>query len=229
MTGLHLLRPRESQLSSVDRPLLKHSPLDSILIFVNDSNDLDAFAAAVSLARQHPWLPLAIGGALPSGGENPYEVLCNGIDVAHWSNSGRLARDVEQVRSAVRARPAPSAEGFARHLARRISPVLKAPLRDIIHSEPITRRTASVLRSHGPWGPPRWRALFRMVELFADAGRSTASLKVLAERRQLVPKTVWQWSRHLFGNTWLVLREWQAWEAVTELALRRAGYCSDLA
>ncbi|MDZ4388706.1 MAG: hypothetical protein U0974_03125 [Gemmatimonadales bacterium] len=226
MTALRLLRPGESRIVEVEPGSLRDVPLDSILVSCDGSTWFERFASTLSHARQYPWLPLAIGVASTQKGDNPYFSLCEGIDVALWSNGGGSSREVQQVRSAVRARPAPTAARFADHLARRISPALKQPLQDILDSVPIARRTGSMMRSHGQWGPPQWRALFRMVQLFGDAGGSTLPLKALAERRELVPKTVWRWSNALFGITWLGLREWQAWEAVTERALRRAGYCS---
>ncbi|MDX2208059.1 MAG: hypothetical protein SFU57_10475 [Gemmatimonadales bacterium] len=224
MTALRLLRPGELQIVEVEPASLRNVPLDSILISCDGSKWLERFAFTLSMARRHPWLPLAIGLESTDAKRRPDDIRFEGVAFAIWEVSGQASRDALAVRTAVRSRSAPSTASFADFLADRFDHAARGPLAEMLESRPISRSTAAMMRRHGPFGPPRWRGLFHVVQLFADAGMSASSLEVLAGNRKLVPKTVWQWSCSLFGLDWRSLRDWQSWEALTELALRRAGY-----
>lgn len=219
---LLILRPGELSLvpfvPSATAPYL----LDSILVAPHCTDQLQYVATAIDHATRFPCLPVLIGtspaGLLPAR----LDGLANGLHLATLPLSMRARMDAGEIRTAVRARGAPTKGHFINWFGRRFDRSIEPPLGRMLGGGPVTRADVRELARYGRLGALQIRGLLLLCQLHGDSWGNNTSLDRLAERLGTTRKSAWDWGRRLLGMPWLAIKAITSWETILESAVRRA-------
>lgn len=219
---LLILRPGERSVVAFTPSATAEYPLDSILIVPYQQDQLRFVASAVKHVRRGPWVSVVVGLARSELPIAHLEELAIGLHLATTPlvADGRI--DAELIRAAVRERGAPTIERFSAWCGRRFDTSIEPIMGRVLAGTGISRSEARALSGFGRLGPPQWRALFLITRIHGASWRRRHSLEHLAEHYGTTRKTSWEWMKRLLGLSWSQTIAMAGWEAIVELAIRRA-------
>lgn len=207
--------------------------LGSALVCILAGDTLTQWALARIRWESAPWCALVVASTTPGLDERVTRLLvpraCS-LGAVRLGNPGQLP-SVDEIRLAIRRRPTVGVEQFAAYVAMRTTP----PVERLVHSS-LTESTNATsydrlrrrLRETGTYAPRDWMRLFMLCRALELSGCGEAkSQERTALQLGLAPRTLSIWTRDYLQTHWQTAISLGAWEPVTELALRVAGYTSE--
>ncbi len=206
-------------------------PLGSALVLDLGEGE-PALEDAVVWQGRAAWCPLAliVRTVPPTAGSIVLLTQLHGPLAFVEQAVARTDPTMNEIVSAVRRRPGPTAEAMFTYVADRLQLVwlrglfeeaeaFATPHLDGHH--PVSRQVGRRLRALGPLGVPDWRWLFRLARL---SGAGQVPVEELARRHGVGARSFRAQVHRYTGVPVRTFREWIGWEWVIEAALRRCGY-----